>query len=426
MDTERPPRAITHLNAHRDETWGPDRDGSLSLQVLGTELSPERPLMGALPLPDGSLMVSSEVSSEDNLVAVVARLNEFGEPDPTFGHNGYVLESFEAGINAGGGQMALGSDGRVIMAGWSQMRDSLDAQLAILCLDRHGNRDPGFGENGQVIIENTADRYALIGQHFVRSLSDGSILIGANYMSHSATIATLLKLNANGTPAQAFGINGRVEIKLPDASKTTSLSDCCILDNGRILVAGFAQPSSAIKHGLLAMLNANGTPNLVFGDSQTPGILLVQPDLSDTEFLAVKQRTPNTFIAAGYVDQNRQLRDRGILSGIDDFGAPDPQFNNGQLLETSRYFRQPTRWDDVHVDGDHLLTGGGNEFGSYIARIGLDGELDPGFGYEGYIEEPGRKVTHAKLLPHSTDKIVFAMSLTGIGVTGTLYRYHLF
>ncbi len=393
MDTEHQTRNVAQLNANRDETWGPDRDGSLSLLVLGSELSAERPLMGALPLPDGSLMVSSEVSHGENVVAVVARLNEFGEPDNTFGHKGYVLESFETGTNAGGGQMALGRDGQVIMAGWSQMRHSLEAQLAILCLDRQGNRDPGFGDNGQVIIENTADRYALLGRQFVRLFSDGSLLIGVNFTipASTTTVATLLKLDANGTPAQEFGINGRVEIKLPDASKTTWLSDCCILANDRILVAGYAQPSNVIKKGLLAMLNANGTANLLFGDSQTPGLLLVQPELADTEFLAVKQRAPNKFIAAGYIDQSRQLRDRGMLLGIDDFGAPDPQFNGGQLLQTSRYFRQPTRWDDVHVHGDHLLTGGGNEFGSYIACIGLDGEPNPEFGYEGYIEEPGRR-----------------------------------
>lgn len=208
-----------------------------------------------------------------------------------------------------------GADGRIFRVGWSRSPDYRVPPLEIQCIDSHGALDKNFGDHGRVIVKNTSDHAPCIGgSTVIKTLAAGSLIVGANYATGTVETATLLKFDALGFPVKTFGKEGRVEITLPDAAASTSLNNCHILDNGRILVAGHAQPQGDLKQGLLAMLNPDGTLNSKFG---TAGILLIGCPNAHTKFYAIAQQDSKTFQVTGGVGQSRQ---RELSICIDDQG----------------------------------------------------------------------------------------------------------
>ncbi|EJN35574.1 hypothetical protein PMI35_00124 [Pseudomonas sp. GM78] len=226
--------------------------------------------------------------------------------------------NYTAGNRDGACEHTAIADGRVFMVGWSRSPDYQAPPLEIQCIDRHGAWDKNFGDNGRVIVRNTSDRApSMGGATVIKTLASGSIIAGANYTTGTGAVetATLLKFDALGFPVRTFGNDGRVEIKLPDAAASTSLNHCHILDNGRILVAGLAQPLGELKQGLLVMLNPDGTLNSKFGIG---GFLLIGRPNADTGFYAIAQQDSNKFQVAGGAGQSRQ---RELLIDIDDRGS---------------------------------------------------------------------------------------------------------
>ena len=228
-----------------------------------------------------------------------------------------TTSNYTAGNRDGAWEHTAMADGRVFRVCWSRSPDYRDPPLEIQCIDRNGAWDKHFGDNGRVIVRNTSDRaHCIGGSTVIKTLSSGSIIAGANYATGTCAVetATLLKFDALGFPVKTFGKEGRVEIKLPDAAASTSLNNCHILDNGRILVAGHAQPQGELKQGLLAMLNPDGTLNSKFA---TGGILLIGHPNADSEFNAIAQQDSKKFQVTGGVGQSRQWK---WSIGIDDYG----------------------------------------------------------------------------------------------------------
>lgn len=214
--------------------------------------------------------------------------------------------NYTAGNRDGAWEHTAMADGRVFMVGWSRSPDNQAPPLEIQCIDRHGAWDKNFGDNGRVIIRNTSDRVPCMGgATLIKTLASGSIIAGANYTTGTCAVETamLLKLDALGFPVKTFGKGGWVEIKLPDAAASTSLNNCHILDNGRILVAGHAQRQGELKQGLVVMLNPDGTLNSKFGIA---GILLIDRPNADTVLYAIAQQDSNQFQVAGGAGQSRQ------------------------------------------------------------------------------------------------------------------------
>ncbi len=392
-------------------------------------------MAGTTFLNDGSLIVSATFAPINlRPIFSLTKLDDAGEVDIQFGTNGRTTGSFLPEMPAHSGPVIVSSDKkRLIMAGATFTQGANDPLPAILCLDSAGNRDTSFGPNkdGQVIVYSAAEEsYPLGISPFVCSLPDGSIIIGVNYITGplKTPTATLLKFNENGTPATDFGTDGRVEIKLAEADTATSLSGCCILDNGRILISGYAQANGAPKKGLLAMLNANGSPNLPFGSGvNTRGYLLVARDPVHAEFNVVKQRAANKFMAAGYSDPYDIFSRRGMLMGFDDKGDFDPEFNSGKLFIRQRS-NSPMHinWQDIlFVDGQILAAGASSE-GGYIGCLHMGGYYDTGFARGGFLDEGGMSGPTKLAFHEWKDTRTGKLIRTSPGAFfSALYRYHI-
>lgn len=415
MPTHNTVKTAPQKAGDRDLNWGPNGDGSVAVgPALGDGQHSSLPLKGAAILPDGQLIVTSEIQQEE--LFVIGKLDKQGMLNPAFGENGRTVGKFTQGSESRAGAVTLANNDKILMAG------RYGTYVALLGLDSQGAWDQGFADKGEAILYQFLNGAASV----IKVLPDANFIVGANYATTGADstfdTATLLKFDDKGSLVTSFGNEGKVEIRLPnDPTALTMLNDCAFLNDGRILVAGYAQTKDGKRQGLLAMLNANGSPNLLFGDSG--GILLISRPDADIQFNAITQRNTNRFLAAGGVAKSQQEQSIGLLLGLDDFGKPDMAFNAGEALETELRPGKGTRWEKVYTDNNDKIVVAGSGDSLYLARFTLDGTLDPSFGNDGYVIEEGFVGNVITLAPDTDDTILLGCNTGGIEANGTFYHY---
>jgi uncharacterized delta-60 repeat protein len=414
MTTHNTVKTAPQKAGDRDLNWGPNGDGSVAVgPALGDGQHSSLPLNGAAILPDGQLIVTSEIL-QDKLF-VIGKLDKQGMLNPAFGENGRTVGKFTQGSESRAGAVTLANNDKILMAG------RYGPYVALLGLDSQGAWDQGFADKGEAIIYQFRNGAASV----IKVLPDANFIVGANYATGAESTfdtATLLKFDDKGSLIASFGNEGKVEIRLPnDPTALTFLNDCAFLNDGRILVAGYAQTKDGKRQGLLAMLNANGSPNLLFGDNG--GILLISRHDTDIQFNAITQRDTNRFLAAGEMAKSQQEQSIGLFRGLDDSGKPDMAFNAGEMLETELVSDKSTRWDKVYTDNNDKIVVAGIGDGLYLARFTLDGMLDPSFSDDGYVVEEVLTDRVITLAPDTDDTILLGCNHGGLVQNGALYRY---
>jgi len=115
-----------------------------------------------------------------------------------------------------------------------------------------GSLDPSFATGG--IFTTTFTEGDVTIANVMALQSDGKVMVAGSGPSG----ATLLRLNANGTPDSSFGSGGFVALSSSDGIDVFGLA---ILSNGKILVGSDGLPNTIVR------LNSNGTLDTTFGNS---------------------------------------------------------------------------------------------------------------------------------------------------------------
>jgi uncharacterized delta-60 repeat protein len=347
-----------------DTTFG-QGDGILDYGVAGTG-------NGAALFSDGNIAVITWPSNK------IVKLNADGGFDAGFGDAGTVDIDLP-GINDVFVSIALSATEQILVLGRSRVGDFKQAHLLRLHAD--GSLDVSFADNGiftysDVNLDVTAydldvgmdGRILLVGSvseqitatsgdwfmaailpegqwdsgfgqsglvhldvglnyvygHRVEELSDGSILFGGS-SSHFALVKTL----ADGSLDQSFGNNGQTLITQQEGEYVSdAMFDLLVMPDGNILCAGRGvEPPLTWGYGMFADLTTNGTLN-------------------------------NTFSGNGL----SVLTSSGFLSGQLVSIQPDQQ---GRIIGL------------IGNPGSNL---------SMLARFTADGQIDTGFGTNGYFE----------------------------------------
>ena len=76
-----------------------------------------------------------------------------GDLDPSFGSGGKVFTDFGSTRDSAGRTVAIQRDGKIVVAGFSQPRDSDEEDFALARYNRDGSLDGRFGSNGKVLID---------------------------------------------------------------------------------------------------------------------------------------------------------------------------------------------------------------------------------------------------------------------------------
>jgi uncharacterized delta-60 repeat protein len=184
--------------------------------------------------PDGKIVAAGYAvigGTAINMVAV--RLQTNGVGDSSFGIFGEVAAQIGS-PGCLGTAMAIQSDGKILIAGYSANNGAID--FALVRYTTNGVPDHSFNGNGQVVtsISLGQDLGAAVGLQ-----PDGKIIMGgsANILGHPQYVA--VRYNTNGSPDTTYGLNGFGFVNFGDAGDN-NLNALAIDSAGRVIVAGQA------------------------------------------------------------------------------------------------------------------------------------------------------------------------------------------
>lgn len=219
----------------------------------------------------------------------------------SFGTNG--IAEINQTIASIGNKIVLDGSDRIVVAGRAII--SGEDQLIVARFNNNGVLDATFGTNGAVLVNVSpviTDEELVTETHFNVSLfSDDSILISGDvYTPENATPSGdyeynefAVKLSNTGVADSSFGTNG-VSIYYNLSQTSGGVYSSYILSNGKSLLSVSGSDGSSFFEGLLR-INIDGTIDTTFG---TNGFLTILPNgfLIDKMF---KNSSDNNILALG-------------------------------------------------------------------------------------------------------------------------------
>ena len=188
--------------------------------------------------PDGKIVVAGERFPPMAFPELrLARLNDDGTVDTTFGEGGATTLEGAAGAN----RLLSRSGGGYLLANHSPYNDPLQ----IIATDASGQLDAGFGEGGIVTLEEPME-FPVLG---LLELPDGRILVGGGVVNGLTEQLAVWCLQPDGQLDPGFAEDG--VFLLPGVGRATAL----VADGDGVLVGGFLfHPDSGTDVAILRLL----------------------------------------------------------------------------------------------------------------------------------------------------------------------------
>jgi uncharacterized delta-60 repeat protein len=245
-----------NTNGSLDTTFG--NDGEVMTTFPGiTSLSWAN---GVVLTTSGQIVALSGGDSQGRFE--LARYNQNGSLDTTFGQGGYVITTGVGGNSNGFYTLLEQPDGSLIVT------TSNDGGTWYLYgFNANGTPNTNFGNQGVVTTTAPGVTYAAALYFNAGPSNDGQIVVVGG-PGNLASANTLARYNANGSIDTTFGSGGLAPISLPIGGQQLAIDAA-----GRVVVEGFNN-SSGISG--VARFNVNGTLDSTFGNgglqtfAQTP------------------------------------------------------------------------------------------------------------------------------------------------------------
>ncbi len=313
--------------------------------------------------PDGKIVAAG--SFDDGAVGqfALARYNEDGSLDDSFGSDGKVLTNFSPQIDRATSAV-LQPDGKIIVGGQTD-NISNDDNFALARYHPDGGLDNSFGIDGQMTTDFNGfnDR--------IRSLAlqpDGKIVAaGYSYMgTNSNWDFALARYDDEGFLDESFGVEGILQTAFGPSSDV--VLDVALQEDGKIIAAGWTKDNSGDDDFAISRYNSDGSLDEDFG---TNGQLTTDFGASG-EFMTSVAIQPDGKIVAGgniripgasnyYFALARYLSE--IVLGAIDFSIvdnsvlvyPNPVFEDAILKFTLKQ-KETLSIQLVDIDGKTIKT----------------------------------------------------------------------
>ena len=240
-------------------------------------------------LSNGKLIVAG-YAYRDTTDFALAQFNADGSLDTSFSGDGKVVTDF-AGIDDYGQAVAVQSDGKIIVAGYTGIYGAFDFALARYNPD--GSLDTSFSGDGKVVtdFDDGNDRgFAVAVQP-----EDGKIILAGSheytedYFSYSDI--ALARYNPDGSLDTSFSQDGLVTVDLGDGF--CSAQDLLLLADGTLVVSGYAYTIFNDWDFILAFFDEQGGLN----NSVSTDFIL-----EDDYAYSVALQEDSKIVVAGYTD----------------------------------------------------------------------------------------------------------------------------
>jgi uncharacterized delta-60 repeat protein len=323
----------------------------------------------------------------------LARYLPDGRLDPSFGpdHTGKVIVPIGPANRPANSLLALAPDGRLVLAAGPAPDASFagPTEILIIRLNADGTPDEDFGTQGRA-------RTNLCGDHgsYPRGVTvapDGKVLVIAKGCDESY----LVRFLANGDLDPAFGSEG-----VAVASPFVSFSHVHVAPDGTITVGGHSF-SSGFDGNAIARFAADGTPDPTYGTGGLAGFPGGNNVMGGMVVL-----DDGRVVAVGTMGDRLQDQDVVVARFAPD-GTLDPTFGQGGVvINPDLGGAENAHGVAVRPDGSIVVVGEFLHHGLDTGLIEVDalllgydasGHLDPSFGTNGVVRTDfGGKIAGAK------------------------------
>lgn len=187
---------------------------------------------------DGKIIVAGRGKINNNYNFILARYNDDGLLDTTFGTAGIIITAVVNNINSKCNSIALQSDSSIIAGGI--VDDGVDYKFALVKYTKNGNIATGFGTNG-IIITSIYSGTNTIQCSSIGIQDNNHIIVGGTSYNGSDRDFILVSYNQHGAINSSFGTNGKL---ITTINSDEEINDIAILDNNQIIAGGYTEDGS--------------------------------------------------------------------------------------------------------------------------------------------------------------------------------------
>ncbi len=326
---------------------------------------------------DGKIVVAGEAVVSFGTDVALTRYNTDGSLDATFGTSGFVRTSVNN--NDGGNAVVLQSDGKPLVAGFTQIDNfgvGTGYDIALYRYTPTGAIDTTFDADGVVTtaIKNSADE-----GHALTLQSDGKIVV-AGHSNNADKDFAVARYHADGTLDATFAGDGTIATPVgPGDDEGASVA---VQDDGKIIVGGRSRFGSNWNFSL-TRFNADGSLDTTF---DADGIVVTDLGSSSDAIVATSIQADGKIVVAGQT--SGATADFAVARYLSD-GSLDPSFDTDGIAQTDFASSSDSAFDMVlQPDGKIVVAGYGflgatNDF--LIVRYNSDGSLDTTFDSDGKV-----------------------------------------
>lgn len=342
---------------------------------------------GVLQQPDGKLVVGRYNSATNDDFSVL-RFNADGSADAAFNGRGRTTVDFP-GVKGTTHVVLRQADGRIVAAGTTgNAADSLQRNFGLARYNEDGSVDTTFGAGGIVIhdLGGGADTITSIIQQDDGRLVAAGVTDGGPSGTPDMAFA---RFNTDGSLDRSFGTNGVVIVNFHDSNGHDDVRGLARQVGGTLVATGIATPSNPYSHQDMAVVRLlpDGQADATFGGDGRATVELVdrsgQGAGNIAEAYALAAEADGGIVVAG--NGNTNIWDYGlgepILARLNIDGSADTTFVDGGTawIDLSGAYLQGVV---AEPDGPIYLTGDYNG-DHFVARVTRAGELDASFGVDG-------------------------------------------
>ena len=310
---------------------------------------------------------------------ILARFNADGSLDTGFGTGGKVTTNMVSGQQEEALGVAIQSDGKIVVAGYT--RAGLDFNFALARYNTDGSLDASFGVGGKVVSGAAGLANAVAIQ------SDGKIVVAGELNAAAGTDIALARYNANGSLDAGFGSGGRLTTDIGNTDNRAG--NLVVQPNGAIVVSGGVAKRitggvTPEGHTDVVRYTANGSLDASFG----VGGKLALPATLVGEGLALQGDGKFVLVGSVNVGSGVTASTDFALLRLNADGSPDTTFGTAGTVTTAI----STDRDSAHAvalqaDGRIVVAGTASNINANfaVARYNTNGTLDTSFANAGKL-----------------------------------------
>jgi uncharacterized delta-60 repeat protein len=238
----------------------PDTSFNGNGQVLTDFLNGNDKAFAVAVQADGKIVAAGYASNATNAFVALARYNQDGSLDTSFGSGGKLTTSV-LGIYDYAYDLIVQPDGKIVTVGYGYNGSNSD--IALVRYNSNGSLDASFGSGGKTVVSVLSshdEAYAVALQ------ADGKIVATGSAYNGTSWIFTAVRVNANGSLDSTFDGDGRLTTNIP--STREGANSVIIQPDGKIVTVGI-RDDNFTRAIALTRFNSNGSLDTTFdGDGQ--------------------------------------------------------------------------------------------------------------------------------------------------------------